>query len=71
MASIAESWKQVVTFFSETRSELRKVTFPSRAEVTTTTIVVLVASVVFSVFLWISDIAIIRVYRLIMDALGQ
>ena len=71
MASIAESWKQVVTFFSETRSELRKVTFPSRSEVTTTTIVVLVASVVFSVFLWISDIAIIRVYRLIMGALGQ
>ena len=71
MASIAESWKQVVTFFSETRSELRKVTFPSRAEVTTTTIVVIVASVVFSVFLWISDIAIIRVYQLIMGLLGQ
>ena len=71
MASIAESWKRMVTFFTETRSEMRKVTFPSRAEVTSTTIVVIVASIVFALFLWVSDIVIIRVYLLIMGALGQ
>ena len=61
----------MVTFFTETRSEMRKVTFPSRAEVTSTTIVVIVASIVFALFLWVSDIVIIRVYQLIMGALGQ
>ena len=71
MVSIADSWKRMVTFLSETRSEVRKVTFPSRAEVTSTTIVVIVASVVFSVFLWLSDMVIIRVYQLIMGAFGS
>ena len=71
MASIAESWKRMVAFFSETRSELRKVTFPSRPEVTATTIVVIVASIVFSLFLWVSDLVIIRVYQFVMGALGQ
>ena len=71
MVSIAESWKRMVTFLTETRSELRKVTFPSRAEVTATTIVVIVASIVFSLFLWVSDLVIIRVYQFIMGARGQ
>ena len=71
MASIADSWKRMATFVSETRSEMRKVTFPSRAEVVSTTIVVLVASVVFSLFLWVSDLVIIRVYQTIMGLLGQ
>ena len=66
MASIADSWKRMVTFFSETRSELRKVTFPSRAEVVTTTAVVIVASFVFALFLWIADMVIIRIYQFIL-----
>ena len=56
----------MVTFFSETRSELRKVTFPSRAEVVTTTAVVIVASFVFALFLWIADMVIIRIYQFIL-----
>ena len=61
----------MVTFFSETRSEMKKVTFPSRAEVTSTTIVVIVASIVFALFLWVSDMAIIKIYQLIMGVLGR
>jgi preprotein translocase subunit SecE len=50
-------------FVSETRSELKKVTFPSRDEVVATTIVVLIASVIFAVYLWVSDIVILKVYE--------
>ena len=41
---------------------LRKVSFPSRDEVTATTIVVLITSFVFAVFLWMADIVIQRGY---------
>ena len=63
MASIASSWKNLTTFLTETRSEIKKVTFPSRKEVVATTIVVLIASFVFSFYLWAADIVILRVYE--------
>jgi preprotein translocase subunit SecE len=43
-------------FLKETRGELRKVTWPSRAEVTSTTIVVIVATVFFGFYLFFMDI---------------
>jgi preprotein translocase subunit SecE len=55
---------------SETRSELKKVTFPSRDEVVATTIVVLIASVIFAFYLWVSDIVILKVYEGIYRVLG-
>jgi preprotein translocase subunit SecE len=58
------------TFLSETRSELKKVTFPSRDEVVATTIVVLIASVIFAFYLWASDIVILKVYEGIYRVLG-
>ncbi len=63
MASIASGWKNLTTFLTETRSEIKKVTFPSRKEVVATTIVVLIASFVFSFYLWVADIVILRVYQ--------
>jgi preprotein translocase subunit SecE len=55
---------------SETRSELKKVTFPSQDEVVATTIVVLIASVIFAFYLWVSDIVILKVYEGIYRVLG-
>ncbi len=63
MASIASGWTKLTTFLTETRSEIKKVTFPSRKEVVATTIVVLIASFVFSFYLWAADIVILRVYQ--------
>ena len=63
MASIANSWKKMTTFVTETRSEMKKVTFPSRPEVIATTTMVLIASFVFSFYLWAADIVILRVYE--------
>jgi preprotein translocase SecE subunit len=55
-----EWWKKIKAFLSEVRVEIGKCYFPGRKEVISTTIVVLVTSGIFAVFLWISDILIIR-----------
>jgi preprotein translocase subunit SecE len=57
-------------FLSEVRAEMRKVTFPARDEVVGTTIVVLVTSVVFAVFLFLADRLIIWAYQGIVKVFG-
>ena len=44
-------------FLSEVRNELKRVTWPSRKEVYATTIMVILTSVFFGVFLWVVDLA--------------
>ena len=58
------------TFLSEVRSELKKVTFPSRDEVLATTVVVVVTSVIFAFYLWLADIVIIQIYEGMIRMLG-
>jgi preprotein translocase subunit SecE len=70
MASIAQRWQQLGKFFTETKSELAKVSFPSRAEVVSTTVVVLISSLVFAFFLAVSDLVILRLYEGLHTLLG-
>jgi preprotein translocase subunit SecE len=46
------------TFLAETVSETKKASFPAREELISTTVVVLVTSVVFALFLWVADLGI-------------
>lgn len=57
-------------YFREVRSELRKVTWPTRPELVTYTVVVLVVVAVVSLFLGIVDIAVSELLTLI-GALGR
>jgi preprotein translocase SecE subunit len=57
-------------FLPEVRGEWKKVTRPSRREVTQTTIVVVATSFVFSIYLWGADKIIVLLYRGVMKALG-
>jgi preprotein translocase subunit SecE len=57
-------------FLSETRSEMRKVSFPSKDEVVATTIVVIVTSAVFAVFLFGADKLITLGYQGLVKVLG-
>ncbi len=66
-----ERLKTMPAFFSEVRAELKKVTFPSRDEVVGTTIVVVVASFVFAVFLFLADVVILKAYQGIFRVLGS
>jgi preprotein translocase subunit SecE len=63
-------WTQARTFLKETRAELTKVTFPSRDDVVATTIVVIIASLVFSIFLTLSDVVINKVYGFVFGMFG-
>ena len=56
-------------FLGEVRTEMKKVTFPSREEVVGTTGVVLITSVIFAIFLWIADVVILRLYNGLNDLL--
>ena len=70
MVSISEGFKKIKAFLPETRSELKKVTFPPRDEVISTTIVVIITSVIFAFYLWVADIVIIKLYEGIIRVLG-
>jgi preprotein translocase subunit SecE len=62
-------WNRIRTFLSEVRTEMKKVTFPSRNEVVATSIVVVVASFIFGAFLWVSDLVIVKLYEGIVEVL--
>jgi len=54
-------WQRLTTFLGEVRTEMRKTTWPSRREVQGTTLVVIVTSFVFAVFLWLVDLVLQQV----------
>ena len=53
-------------FFTEVRSELKKVTWPSRKEVYSTTLVVIATSILFGFYLWGLDLAFSRVMSVVL-----
>jgi preprotein translocase subunit SecE len=52
-------------FLSEVRGELRKVTWPSRQEVRSTTLVVIATSILFGFYLWGLDVVFSTVLSLV------
>jgi preprotein translocase subunit SecE len=49
-------YRRFGNFLKDVRSELKKVTWPSRAEVTSTTIVVIAATIFFGFYLFFMDL---------------
>ncbi len=49
-------YKRIFPFLKEVRTEIKKVTWPSRIEVYSTTIVVIVATLFFGFYLFFMDI---------------
>lgn len=49
-------WERAREFFSEVRNEMKRVTWPSRREVYATTLVVILTSVFFGVYLFAVDL---------------
>ena len=50
-------------FLSEVRNELKRVTWPTGKEVYATTIVVILTSLFFGLYLWIIDLGVDRLVR--------
>ena len=59
--------KQWIQFFKESRDELKKVTWPDREEVTSYTVVVVIAVVVIAVFLWMVDSVLMYLIRVVIS----
>jgi len=58
--------RELRTFFSEVRAELKKVTWPSRQEVYTTTIVVIATTIFFGFYLFFADMLFSRALSLLL-----
>jgi preprotein translocase subunit SecE len=71
LTRVKESGSKSVEFLSEVRSEMRKVSFPTRDEVIGTTIIVVVTSSIFAVFLWAADILIQKGYMGLVKVLSS
>jgi preprotein translocase subunit SecE len=56
----------VQQFFREVMAEFRKVNWPSRKEVSNSTVIILVVVIVIASFLWGVDIGLARVVELIL-----
>ena len=54
---ISSWWPNTRTFLTEVRNEMRRVTWPSRKEVYATTVVVILTSAFFGLYLWSFDLA--------------
>ena len=65
---VAGWWGRSRRFLAEVRNEMARVTWPSRREVYATTLVVILTSIFFGLYLWGVDLALDRilqwVYRL-------
>ncbi len=63
-------WSNFRTFLTEVRNELKRVTWPSRKEVYATTVVVILTSIFFGVYLWLVDLGFGRIVQWIFSRLG-
>ncbi|GMU67667.1 MAG: hypothetical protein AMXMBFR36_39410 [Acidobacteriota bacterium] len=63
VTKIRDFFQSIPQFFSEVKAEMKKVSFPSRDEVFGTTLVVVVTSVVFAIFLWLADQVIVQLFK--------
>jgi preprotein translocase subunit SecE len=53
------SWpERIKTFYGDVRTEMKKVTSPSRKEVQATTTVVIITVFLFAFYFWVVDLAI-------------
>ena len=57
-------------FLSEVRNELKRVTWPSQKEVYATTIVVILTSAFFGLYLFLLDLGIDRLLRWVLERFG-
>ncbi len=68
--SVTGWWSNFRTFLSEVRNELKRVTWPSNKEVYATTVVVILTSIFFGVYLFAADQLLGRLVTWLFSWLG-
>ena len=67
---VAGWWGRWRRFLAEVRNEMSRVTWPSRREVYATTVVVILTSIFFGLYLWGVDLILDRLIRWVYSAAG-
>ena len=68
--SVTGWWGRSRRFLAEVRNEMGRVTWPNRKEVYATTIVVILTSILFGVYLWVVDLVLNGIMGRIFKAFG-
>ena len=63
-------YRRATRFLTEVRGELSRVTWPTRREVWATTVVVILTSMLFGVYLWVIDLGLSSVMDRVFKMLG-
>lgn len=63
-------WKRLKTFLGEVVVETKKVTWPSKDEVVATTAVVIAASFIFGIFLYLCDLLFLSAVKWVIGFLS-
>ncbi len=69
-SGITSWWSNSRTFLTEVRNEMKRVTWPSQKEVYATTVVVIVTSAFFGIYLWGLDLVFDRIVRWVFLQFG-
>jgi preprotein translocase subunit SecE len=67
---VAGWWGRARRFLAEVRNEMSRVTWPTRREVYATTLVVIVTSIFFGLYLWGIDLILDRIMRWVYTSFG-
>ncbi|MGA1845140.1 MAG: preprotein translocase subunit SecE [bacterium] len=59
-------FKKMIQFFKEVKNELKKVSWPGRREVINSTIVVLIATAVITLFLYLVDVGLSKLVGMVI-----
>ena len=65
--NFTQTLKKIFAYVRESKEELRKVTWPTRDEVTSFTIVVVVTLIIISLFLWAVDSGLMILIRVVTN----
>ncbi|MCI0470289.1 MAG: preprotein translocase subunit SecE [Candidatus Aminicenantes bacterium] len=60
-------FKRIGNFLGEIKAELKKVTWPSRADIQKTTIAVLISSFIFGVYLYVADVVFYYFFEMVKN----
>jgi preprotein translocase subunit SecE len=63
-------WKRLKSFLQEVVVETKKVTWPTKQEVINTTTVVVIASFIFGIYLYLCDIVFLFMTQRLFDLFG-
>lgn len=67
MDRVTALFRDAAQFFREVKVELQKVTFPTRQETVGSTVVVLVLTVIMGAYLGLSDWALARIVKMLLQ----